>query len=374
MKTKLIISFFACQFFLLGLAAQPCSNQELLNQAGYWIKGKPGSTQGVSSSDLVKEKALIKKILDPFIANFSPKGVDVWYVEVYSGHTWLPAHVNPGNWYYTYFNFYNHIGCPYDKEKEKINYMDGNDMELTISVNDFNFGFNKTFFVPLNEGDEDPGTTRYTIIPYKPKKAEHGWYWEYEVKYRNRTEKRWIISNNNKQPFSHLTKREYAENYQKYFEQKMEQVEINKTNMIKAADKLYEEIKRVDEKAASKARIDHIAYADKIRQTDTEFYRKPHLEVKKYLETTDQQTLEEPAVIDMNKKFEDFAFAADQSPSAGWPIKPNPEFFNTKLPKASPQFFTVTLTYINDNAIVESTLNKFFPLIDFNRLKSMLTQ
>jgi hypothetical protein len=53
-------------------------------------------------------------------------------------------------------------------------------------------------------------------------------------------------------------------------------------------------------------------------------------------------------------------------------IKPNPGYFNSKLPRSSPQFFVVNITGNEKEPVAAKVINDLMKNFDFSALKNML--
>jgi hypothetical protein len=53
-------------------------------------------------------------------------------------------------------------------------------------------------------------------------------------------------------------------------------------------------------------------------------------------------------------------------------IKPNLDYYHKKLPKSSPQFFTVVYKISKDDAVFEENMEAIKKAVDFTALKNML--
>jgi hypothetical protein len=94
--------------------------------------------------------------------------------------------------------------------------------------------------------------------------------------------------------------------------------------------------------------------------------------VDKILQTSDANTLSEPAIIDHNKSYFDFqGFVDEDHDYANWAIKPNPAYFNPKLPKSSPQFMTLHYDDLDEDIFKIGT-KELLESIDFAALQALL--
>jgi hypothetical protein len=67
-----------------------------------------------------------------------------------------------------------------------------------------------------------------------------------------------------------------------------------------------------------------------------------------------------------------FLFTTKDDPFSKVLIKPNPGYFNSKLPRSSPQFFVVNLTGDDKEPVAAKVMNDVLEGLDFNALRSML--
>jgi hypothetical protein len=67
-----------------------------------------------------------------------------------------------------------------------------------------------------------------------------------------------------------------------------------------------------------------------------------------------------------------YLFTDNNDPLGKILIKPNPGYFNKKLPKSSPQFFWVNVIWDHNEPIATKFITDIMKTVDFSLLKSML--
>jgi hypothetical protein len=352
--------------------AQPCTHADKLKQTGYWTKGLEGSKPMVAPADLARQKATVNNIIQSIQKKYTPRGLDILYVGAYMDQSRLPSHIPAGNYYYADFYFLEH-DYPYNKEEMKSKQSGG---YLSIIANDFGLEFGRSFFVPSKPHEENPRTDAYVLLDEPPVKTDKGWYWK---EGGNRTyttlDYRYLVTTEGKSPLMHMTKKEYAERMKERFQKKMQEAERNYAEQLKSSEETYARLKKLSEKDANTFKQQNDIVMNQTRATTKTFYEKQIPLIEKFLQTTDAKTLGEPAIIDHVKgESEFYGFVNADHPNAMWAVRPNADYFNPKLPKSSPQFFTVHFSiYKEDKETVHDVaMQDLLKVIDFASLKSMI--
>ena len=83
--------------------------------------------------------------------------------------------------------------------------------------------------------------------------------------------------------------------------------------------------------------------------------------------------LNQPAIVKNDPQDHlSYLFTDDNDPFRKVLIKPNPAYFNTKLPKSSPQFFWMFITGSHKDKIAAKFMADIIKAVDFATLKNML--
>lgn len=370
MKTKATHVTIVCLMVALTTNAQPCTKEDILKQPGYWTPGMKSSTYGVTAADLAKQQTIVNNIIQPIQKKYaSPRGVDIVFGGAHFENSRLPQISKPGNYYYAYFYIAEHP-CVYTKEAMENR---GASAYLWICANDFSLEFGQSFFVPTKPNEENLKTDAFRLIDQKPVLKDGMWYWR-DGK-GSTGDYRWVVSLDSKQPFVVITRKEMAERLKVYYQKKIQETEAQFNQTLKSNEEAYQNIKKINEKEATAFRDQSKVAAERQRSIELGMYGKSLAVVESLLKSPDHPALQEPAIIDHIKGFNEFeGFVTEDHIYAMYAIRPNPVYFNHQLPKSSPQFFTVhfRMPETGDNLLSEKAKEDLLKAIDFTSLKNML--
>ena len=348
-KTLIICIIFILGIFIfLSTSAQPCVQEELIKVPGEWKQGLKGSVNNVSSANLAKEKEVVQSILNMFMEGYKPMGCKVTYSGIYGyntayGKNWISDPYGLS----TYFLRY--LCDPDNKDKHYVDI--STPTALDVRVNKFQI-YNTELFAAELPDDHETGFLMVSKLP----EYKNGYYFietqaDYNKKIKTYT---WIICYDDKLPFKHLTQSEYLILKQAEFKLKID--EINQRVLAKKT--------RGDEFTS-----DDIEFYD--RQRD--YYGKPIRSIDEMLQTKSVSELESPAVIQTRGDLNPLPTLVDMgTPDSEILIKPNPDYYNKKLPKHAPQLFSINLTISHDDPIFEDVFEKISKAIDIQKFKAML--
>ncbi len=318
--------FFVTTIILaLFSSAQDCTKELLRQKPGTWKAGMKGSIVNVSAADLIKEKAIIAAIHKMVSSNYTPMGCQISYSTVFgksmaSGQTWI---ADP--YYYSmYILRYLCDQQSTDKSKYYVDAATPTTVNITANVI---FALNTLYAADM--GDDFRG---YLKLTKRPEKKE-GFYFmgEEKVDYNSPIyEYRWLITYNDTLPFSYLSRKEY--------------LLIQKRRLEKA----------VKDNPGEKA------YLDKYFKNINDYLAKSETELSK------------PAICMWNDEERFEKFVDEGTKGSFIAIKPNLDYYRKKLPKSSPQFFSVVYKISKDDAVFEENMEAIKKAVDFATLKNML--
>lgn len=349
MKTLII-----CIIFFQGIAifqstlAQTCVQEELFKLPGAWKPGSKGSVNNVSQANLAKEKEVIQSILSIFREAYSPKGCEVSYSGIYGynaayGKNWIsdPYGLNA---YFLRF-----LCDPENKDKHYVDI--STPTNLDVRVNKFQLLPTEFFAAELSDDHE----TGFLMVSELPEYKSGYYFMEKQADYNNKIKTyTWIICYNDKLPYKHLTQREYL--ILKQAELKLKLDEINERVKVKKA--------RGDEFTS-----EDIAFYDGQR----DYYGKPIRLIDDLLQTKSASELESPAVIQTRGDLNPLPTLVELgTPHSDILIKPNPDYYNKKLPKYAPQLFSINLTISHGDPVFEDVFEKISKAVDIKIFKEML--
>jgi hypothetical protein len=222
---------------------------------------------------------------------------------------------------------------------------------LDVRVNKFQMYNIELFAAEFPDGHE----TGFIMVSKLPD-YKNGYYFietqaDYNKKIKTYT---WIICYNDKLPFKHLTRREYLILKQAEFKLKID--EINNRVLAK------------------KARGDEFTPEDiEFYERQREYYGKPIRSIEEMLQTKNVSELESPAVIQTRGDLNPLPNLVEiGTPDSEILIKPNPDYYNKKLPKHAPQLFSINLTIEHDDPVFEDVFEKISKAIDIKKFRTML--
>jgi len=316
----LILGIFIVQFS----SAQDCTPELLLQKPGTWKAGIQGSINGVSATDIVKEKSVLAAIHKMVNTNYSPKGCQVLYSNAYSkypsaGDVWIadPYH------YTMYILPFLCDNKSTDISKYTVAIASGTN--VAISANEISWL--NMFAATIH--DEFRGYYKLVDRPVK----KDGYYYFGKDKVdpeQDLVEYQWLIIYNDTLPFAYLSRKEYLLILRKRLE------------------------KSVKESPGEK-----------------EYYQQFFDKISEYL-TRPEDELNQTAICMWNDEERFNGFVEEGTKGSFIAVKPNLNYYNKKLPMSSPQFFTVVYTVSQGEAVFDENIAAIKAAVDFGKLKSML--
>src|ERR1035437_6352577 len=327
---KYILSLLSIAFISFLTSAQDCTPEILAKKAGTWKAGPQGFIQNVTAADLAKEKGVIAAIHKMLSSNYKPTGCEVSYSTVYgkqlsTGQTWIadPYH-------------FAMIILPYlcnnkSADKSKYTVSIASATNVNITANQLSLLRAADLYAATIPDDE----RGYLKLKQRPQKKDGVWFMGEEVEgdagtANEITESTWLITYNDSLPFYYVSRKEYL--------------------MIL--------LKRLDK-------------AIKESPSEKEYFNKFIKNVNEYLKTPETE-LSQPAVCMWNDEERFEKFVDEGTKGSFIAVKPNLDYYHKKLPKSSPQFFTVMYTISAGDEVFEENISNIKKAIDFAALKNML--
>ncbi len=319
-------------FAILGStisSGQDCTKELLRQKTGTWKAGPKGSIQNVSATDLAKEKLVIAGIQKMISTEYKPQGCEISYSTVYG------KQLTPGqNWiadpYYLSLYVLRFLCDQNSADKSKY-YVD-HATPTTVNITANAMYWLNTLYAANLPPDDFRG---YLKLKKRPVKQDGYFFMGEEVVGDSHLENkikeyRWLITYNDSLPFSYLSRREY--------------LQIQKARLEKL----------IRENPGEKA------YNEKYLRNINDYLGKPEAELNK------------DAVCNWNEEERFESFAEEGKPGTFIAVKPNAEYFHKKLPKSSPQFFTVVYKISHGDPVFEENIANIKKAVDFAKLKNML--
>ena len=316
---------FPVILFSIFSSAQECTKELLKQKPGTWKVGMKGSIVNVSAADLVKEKAVTAAIHKTITTSYIPKGCQVLYGTTFgksqaNGQTWI---ADP----YYYSMYILRFLCGQQSADKSKYYVDHATPTTVNIIANAIYSLNTLYAADL--GDDFRGYLKLTKRPEK----KGGYYFmgEEEVDHNSPIyEFRWLITYNDILPFSYLTRKEYLLIQKKRLE------------------------KSVKDNPSEKA------FLEQYFKNINDYLTKPETE------------LSQTAICIWNDEERFNGFVEEGSRGSFIAVKPNLDYYRKKLPKSSPQFFTVVYKISKGDVVFEENIEAIKKAVDFATLKNML--
>ena len=312
----------------LNAYSQDCTQASASQKPGIWKEGMKGSVSGIPPTDLEKERKVVAEIHLLVKSKYSPTGVEADYNGSYD----RPDAEVPVN-LYNYNIYFLHYYC----EGNVIKTDHETSTSLTVSVNRFD---PKIYEKP----DENnlPGEGFYSIKKM-PIEKDGNFFFEEDaglglgVTGKSRT---WLITRDNKLPFAYVTKKEFLEK--------------QKNMLILAMPKA---IEGSNQNFKTKTEQD---------------FKKALAKIESLMKMPSGES-DQPAIVKQDPNdYLSFLFTTNDDPFRKVLIKPNPGYFNSKLPRSSPQFIVVNVTGNNNEPVAAKVMTDVLKDMDFAALRNML--
>jgi hypothetical protein len=325
--------FFLAAILLTSVIAfsQDCSKELLRKKPGTWKAGPQGQIVNVSAADLTKEKAVIAAIHKMVSAQYTPTGCELNYSTVYGKN--LNA---ADNWIADPYQYVVRVlryvcdGSSTDKTKYYVDHATPTTINITANV----WHTINTLYAADLASDDVRG---YLKLKQRPEKKDGVWFLGEEVvgdygTSSEITEYRWMITYNDTLPFYYVTRKEYLLIQKKRLEHSIKDNPGEKE------------------------------YTNKFLNNVNEYLKKPESE------------LGQPAIGMWNDEERFEKFVEEGTRGSFIAVKPNIHYYHKKLPKSSPQFFTVVYKISKGDAVFADNYEAIKKSVDFTKLKQMLGQ
>jgi hypothetical protein len=324
---KFLILLLSIVVIAVSSSAQDCTPELLAQKPGDWKAGPQGSIANVLSADLVKEKGVLADIHKMVSGSYKPMGCQLSYSMVYGKHPDAGQTFVADPYYYV-MRIMRYICDGQSADKSKY-YVDIS-TSTSVSINT-NVIYSLDNLYAANIPPDD--FRGYFKLEERPV-IKDGYYYMGEKVINgaeNRTmEYRWLITYNDTLPFSCLSRKEYLV---------IQKKKLEKSIRENSGDKDYTQ-----------------RFLDKI----SEYLNQPESE------------LSQDAICMRNDEERFNGFVEEGTKGSFIAVKPNLEYYHKKLPKSSPQFFTVICTLTENDPVFEANISAIKEALDFAKLKNML--
>lgn len=326
MKIVVLFTFLLASLYS---SAQDCTAEWLAQKSGTWKAGPTGSIANVTSTDLTKEKAVLAGIHKMVSSKYNPVGCELNYSTVFGKYP-DEGQAYVADPYYYVMRIMRYICDANSSDKSKF-YVD---ISTTTSVNisaNVIYSMNNLFAANIPSAD----FRGYLKLKQRPQKKDGYYFMGEEVvgdsQQENKTiEYRWLITYNDTLPFTCLSRWEYLKIQQKRLE------------------------KSIKESPGEK-----------------EYFQKFLDNISAYLTKPDSD-LNQDAICMWNDEERFSGFVEEGTRGSFIAVKPNLEYYHKKLPKSSPQFFSVVYTLTKNDPVFEDNIAAITEAVDFGKLKNML--
>ena len=360
--------FISLGAFTQNPIATGCDKTILAQKPGTWKAGMKGS-EGGTAADLVKEKKIVAAIHNMIKSKYTPMSVEAIFHGAYSG---LSPNMPINNYSYSI------IPLNYYCEGNSIKTSDETSTYFSITAN-----MSGASIYDIPEDEDDVSGMGYHYILDMPVEKDGNYYFkEKDVTLAfgipgKTTE--WLITYDGKLPYTYVTKKEFLEKRKKIlsnamlksaagFNDVLKRIEIEKTG--KEA-----EYKNDPEKLKRYMKMDYLEIKARYEKqlADNEKNYKPAFTKIETLLKKPATELNEHAIVKQDPNdYLSYLFTDDNDGFGKILIKPNPGYFNEKIPKSSPQFFWIFITGSPKDNIAAKFMEDIMKAVDFATLKNML--
>ena len=351
----------------LRSSAQDCTNESLLQKPGTW-KESSNALSGIAAADLAREKKVVAAIHTMIKSKYSPIGVNINFN---SGYSRSESNM-PGNGF-----SYSIMALNY--------YCDGNIIK-TEDETSTNFGIAANIFdteiYDTAQGDRSMAEG-FNVMHDLP--VEKNGYWYFKEVDANlgfgMTGKSaaWLITYDGKLPYTYVTKKEFLEKRKRSLSAQMLMSAAGFKDNLKniEIEKGYKEVefKNDPEKLKKYMKMDYtdrkLRY-EKLLSDNEKNYKPAFDKIETQLKMSAEELNQQAILKQDPNDYLSYLFTDDDDPFGKILIKPNPGYFNKKLPKSSPQFFWVSITWNHKEPIATKFREDIMKAVDFTTLKNML--
>jgi len=368
MKKNLLLF---CGFILSSLVVtgQACNEALLLSKPGIWKEGLKGSVSGIAAADLTREKSIVANLHSMVKAGYNPMGL----VADFSFSFESPYPNMSSNIY-----AYSIIPLGYYCENNMVKTSHETSTYFQIRVN----GFEAEIYDTLDISELTSGTGYHYLADMPVEKEGYYYFKEKEVTLAfglPGKSSRWLITWDGKLPYAYVTKKEFLERRKKILTNSKLNTERNFKEVLKNMEierKFKEEEYKGDPERLKKyMKMDYNNIKEryeKLLAENDQKYRPAFLKIETLLRM-DPSALSQPSIV-KNDPYDhlSYLFVDETDPMGEILIKPNPSYFNKKLPRYSPQFFSVFITGSHKDPIAAGSMEGIIKAIDFRTLRNML--
>jgi hypothetical protein len=316
--------------FYTYAAAQDCDQAMLAKKTGTWKAGLKGSTTNVSAADLLKEKATLASVHQMIGANYQPMGCQLLYSNSFSGYNAAAAK----NWIadtYQYTMYILRFLCDQQSADKSKYYVDiSTSTTVTITANTI-WQLNNLFAADLPDDD----FRGYLKMKDKPQWKDGFYYMGEEVvgdgdRENKMKEYRWLITYGEQLPFSYVSRKEYLLIQKKRLQKTIKDDQSSKSFYDQYMNRILDNLKK------------------------------------------DEGELNAPAICMWNDEEKFTGFVNEGTKGSFFAVKPNSNYYDKKLSRSAPQFFSVVYRISHGDPVFEYNIASIQKAVNFSTLRNML--
>lgn len=364
---KYLLLFLGITLLALSSTAQDCNETSIMQKTNIWKEGPKGS-QGGTAADLTREKKVVEAIFTMIKSKYTPIGVEANFHGTYNG----PDPNIPANGY-----SYSIIPLNY--------YCDGNTIKTAHETSTyFEIAANIFDAEIYNEAQGDRLLAEgYNVMADMPFEKD-GYYYFKETDAglgfgMTGKSSAWLITYDGKLPYRYVTKKEFLEKRKQSLTTQMHNSAAGIKDILKniEIEKGYKEaeFKNDPERLKKYMKMDYLSIKDKYEKllAENENLYKPEFDKIETQLKMPAAELDQPAIVKQNPNDHlSYLFTNDDDPFGKVLIQPNPGYFNTKIPRSSPQFFWIYVRANQKEPIAARFMADIMKAVDFAVLKNML--
>ncbi len=363
-----IILFLFMLLPAIPAVTQNCNEAQLLQKTGNWKKGMPGS-KGGTVTDIQNAKKILEAVHNMIKSGYTPKGLEAGYQEAFLAVD--PA--TPVNGYY-----YSIIPLNY--------YCDGINLKTAHESSSWfqvaaNF-FDVEIFSTPDLSQLSSGTGYHYIRDIPAEKESIFIFPETDVSLGfglKGKSYRWLVTYDKKLPFSFVSRKEFLETRKKILANSQLQAAAGIKDLL-AQNEMEKKFKETEYKSDSEnlnkyLRMGYAVIKERYEKQQADLaknyapaFAKIEAALQKPAAELDQLSIVKTDPHDPLS----YLFTEDSDPFGEVLIKPNPGYFNKKLPRSYPQFFFITLTGNQKEPIAARFTADIQQALLFPALKTML--
>ena len=359
--------FIICLILLSASAlAQNCKVETIAQQPGIWKDETNGSVAGISASDLASERKTVAAIQAMMKSTYAPKGVNA----IFNGTFQRAESSAPSNAFG--FSLY-----PMNL------YCDGGTVKAVHETSSY-FSINANLFdAEIYETAPEDNLLGYFTMDDMPIEKDGNYHFPEKsaslgLGMTGKT-RMWLITYDKKLPFAYASKKDFLLKRKEILTQQMNQSASGSKDVLNSLEieKTYREteFKNAPDKFQKYLKLDYTPRKERYEKllADNEKVFKTAFDKIDALLKMPAPELNAPAIVKVDPQDHlSYLFTDDNDPFGHILIKPNPAYFNTKLPRSSPQFFWVYIAGNHKEPVASAAITDITTAINFTTLKSML--